>query len=118
MTMDVSPDSLVVGEVYYAAGFYDRDRRVPFVRPLVFIGRNLARDDEGSARRWYFQDYESYSEGSSIGPDAVRPEGMAAPDIVMYPTDKDLSVHNLETVVHVLAECLNESRRRSQAPDS
>jgi hypothetical protein len=98
----VTADSLVVGEVYFIAGYYDREGRVPFVQPLVFIGRNLARNDGGADRRWYFQDYESYRDGISLGKDT-------ASDFVVYPTDKDLSVYDLATVVRLLAQCLDES---------
>ena len=108
----VSPDSLVVGEVYFVAGFYDRQGRVPFVQPQVFIGRNLAPGDDGADRRWYFQDYESYREGIRFQQDTGRADDRADAECVVYPTDKDLSVFDLATVVRLLAECLDESRGR------
>jgi hypothetical protein len=103
----VSPDSLVVGEIYFVAGYYDRERRAPFVQPMVFIGRNLARNDDGAERRWFFQDYESYSDGvryQDLSPGDER----AATDFLMYPTDDHLNLYDLETVVRFLAERVDE----------
>lgn len=54
-----------------------------------------------------FQDYESYRDG-------VRHRGgsgdRADAEFVVYPTDSDLSVYNLETVIAMLDECLRRSR--------
>jgi hypothetical protein len=108
----VSPDSLVVGEVYFVAGYYDHERRVPFVQPLVFIGRNLARTNDDADRRWYFQDYESYRDGIGFRQDSSQVDDRTGSDFVVYPTDKDLSVYDLATVVGLLAQGLDESRGR------
>jgi len=78
----------------------------------VFIGRNLAPGDDGADRRWYFQDYESYREGIRFRQDTGRADDGPDAEFVVYPTDKDLSVFDLATVVRLLAECLDESRGR------
>ena len=108
MSQRVKPEQLEVGAVYFISGCVDRDMLVPFVQPMVFIGRNLAAGDDADDRRWYFQDYESYRDG-------VRHHGgsgdRADAEFVVYPTDGDLSVHDLETVIARLGECLSRSRR-------
>ena len=56
----VSPESLKVGEVYFAFLVFDREGKIPTLLPRVFIGRNLEPDDENKP---YFQDFESYKHG-------------------------------------------------------
>lgn len=54
MLQRVEPEQLEVGAVYFVSGCLDREMLVPFVQPMVFIGRNLAVGDGADDRRWYF----------------------------------------------------------------
>jgi len=56
----ISAGDLQVGAIYFSVQFADDDMLIPIVEPLVFIGRHLTRDDQGSV---YFQDAGSYREG-------------------------------------------------------
>ena len=54
----VTSDELQVGAITFPQ--FDNEMFVPVLEPLVFVGRNIARDDEGTL---YFQDAESYRKG-------------------------------------------------------
>jgi hypothetical protein len=60
----VKPEVLIVGCTYFWAGFLDRETRVPFLTPVVFVGRNLA---VGDTDLLYFQDGFSYQRGVRYG---------------------------------------------------
>ena len=53
-------EKLITGNIYFAVQYSDRDLLIPIVRPLVYLGRNL---DGASADIFYFQDFESFTEG-------------------------------------------------------
>jgi hypothetical protein len=57
----VDPSRLRVGHVYFAAYYVDDDMLVPVLEPLVYAGRNL---EPGDKDNYYFQDFDSYHEGS------------------------------------------------------
>ncbi len=46
--------------MYYAVTFLDEEMLIPTMEPVVFVGRNLDRED---VDRFYFQDADSYREG-------------------------------------------------------
>jgi len=48
------------GAVYFHVSYRDDDMLVPYMEPLVFVGRNLEPD---VVDRAYFQDLDSYQEG-------------------------------------------------------
>jgi hypothetical protein len=52
------------GIVYFAVNFLDKEMLIPTMEPVVFVGRNLDRDDND---RFYFQDADSYREGIRYG---------------------------------------------------
>jgi hypothetical protein len=56
----ISATDLHEGAVYTAVNYVDDDMRIPIIKTLVFIGKNLKPNDVGQA---YFQDVESYREG-------------------------------------------------------
>src|SRR5262245_19860284 len=57
----ISTTELKEGKVYFSLNFADRDMLIPFLEPLVFIGRNLNSDDVETVL--YFQNCESYLNG-------------------------------------------------------
>ncbi|HEY6333328.1 MAG TPA: hypothetical protein VI756_28650 [Blastocatellia bacterium] len=75
----LDPAYLVEGSVYFSLNYADRDRLVPILETLVFVGRKLELD----AQSLLFQDIDSYREGIRYGTTAggtygtfqTRPEG-------------------------------------------
>jgi hypothetical protein len=55
-----APQTLVVGNTYFAVHYLDKRLEIPEMRAFVFIGRNL---QEGDSAVLYFQDAESYVSG-------------------------------------------------------
>jgi hypothetical protein len=96
---------LVVGETYVAVNFVDDDLRVPELRPLVFIGRNL---ESGDSSLLYFQDAGSYFNG-------VRYETFGEDDLAEFHTIAEHSpfVLEFECALDVLLKCSLERRRRN-----
>ena len=51
----------IKGNHYYKVGFYDQKLTIPNITTLIYIGKNLYRDDNKQIiNKWYFQDPESY----------------------------------------------------------
>lgn len=61
----VSANDLVVEQVYFTVQFADEGLLVPILEPLIFLGRDLERPDEGLL---YFQYYGSYAVGRRFNP--------------------------------------------------
>lgn len=60
----VPASELKLESVYFVVRYHDHDLSIPELSPLVFIGRDLADDDQGFL---YFQDYASFSDGERFG---------------------------------------------------
>ena len=71
--VQVEPSDLVVGQVYFRLSYLDEAMSIPELIPLVFVGRDLEPESDGSHRS-FFQDAASYLYG-------VR-WGDASPEIV------------------------------------
>lgn len=56
----ISTGDLKQGIPYFFVTYADEEMLVPTLQPVVFVGRNLMKDDINSV---YFQDFDSYSEG-------------------------------------------------------
>ena len=56
-SLSISAADLRIGEVYFFVGCSDEAHLVPIVQSLIYIGRNLAGESDGS---FYFQDSQSY----------------------------------------------------------
>jgi hypothetical protein len=77
----MSDKSLTIGEVCFMVSYADAGLKLPIIRTLVFVGKNI--DDHEIGDSWYFQDVESFAE---IGPYAGK-------DI---PEDLEVEVHRLD----------------------
>jgi hypothetical protein len=111
-------EELQIGSVYFMTGFLDKELLCPFVQPLVFIGKNIAREDGQQDRRWYFQYYESYRDGTRY-PGARNvgdADGVDEPELIVFPSDGDIGVCDLEHVVQMLVECAARSVGRPRVP--
>jgi hypothetical protein len=70
----VEPSELVVGEVYFRLSYLDEAMTIPELVPLVFIGRDLEPESDGSHRS-FFQDAASYRSGVRWGDEAAQIAG-------------------------------------------
>jgi hypothetical protein len=70
---------------------------VPELKAFVFVGRNLAEDDEGEV---YFQDAVSYSQGARLGDEPV-PEGA----YILRCRPDEVPVMEFEEALEALAQC-------------
>jgi hypothetical protein len=61
----ITPDRLVVGEMYFSVQYHDQDMLAPEVEALVFLGNNLDPGPEGICH--YFQDAGSFLAGVRFG---------------------------------------------------
>lgn len=93
--------SLTVGQVYFSLGFLDSEMLVPELLPLVFVGVDVAHEDDGLV---YFQDYESYYAGTRFATTSAR-----APARFMTFEKEEVCVVEFE---QVLTEFLGCSVRR------
>lgn len=57
----ISSDQLTMDNIYFMVDYADEEMKVPLVRSIVFIGRNLGDDDDTDTI--YFQDVDSYLGG-------------------------------------------------------
>ena len=69
----VTPEGLVVGELYFSVQFNDQDMLAPEVEALVFLGNDLDPGAEGMGH--YFQDAGSFLAGARYGFDAKPNHG-------------------------------------------
>lgn len=99
-------EALEVGSVCFSVTFSDQEKMLPTMEPVVFIGNDLCRGDNGKI---YLQDWNSYqrdvrySESSAADPDMESASFFSAPMIeVDYLFDYD----------HALEELMRCSLRR------
>ena len=100
----VSPDDLVVDQVYFTVQFADERLLVPIMGPLVFIGRNLK---EGDSDLLYFQNFESYSDGIRFDPST----GENAMEVHVRGLEEIKHIFEFEKALNALMTC---SLRRRQ----
>lgn len=52
-TLDNFPEQLTIGQPVFLLGYCDRDFKLPFVRPYIFIG--VTESEEGRRKIWNFR---------------------------------------------------------------
>ena len=63
----VEENELVEGQCYFLILYHDKDLRIPDIRTMIFIGKNIDQDEKSKKDLWFFQDPESYLKyGASI----------------------------------------------------
>ncbi len=101
----VSSSELQEGAIYFFVNFVDEQMLIPMMETVVFIGRNRESGDVG---RVYFQDIESYREGTPYDWDTE--DGWAK---FQSGSENELGhVFNYEKALEVLLRC---SLRRNEA---
>lgn len=103
----VSPIDLVVEQVYFAVQFADEGLLIPIVEPLIFIGRNLKRDDGDLL---YFQKFESYSNGVRFDPST----GKNAREVHVRGPDDLKHIFEFEKALNELMSCSLRRRHRQR----
>lgn len=99
----VPADRLEENVVYFTVRYVDEQMLVPELEPIVFVGKNLRSDDAGLL---YFQDIDSYREGSRFN--APRKD---SPGTFICVEEADVSVYDFEHALDLLLEC--SLRRRA-----
>lgn len=95
----MSPADLVENTIYFSVGFVDDQLMVPELEPLVFVGRNLR---SGESDVLYFQDIESYRQGSRFG---VPVAAGASPGHFTCFDEQDVDVYDYEHALDLLLAC-------------
>ena len=60
----VNPDDFVIEQCYFMESFYDQNLKIPKIRTVIYIGKNVLEKKE--ADEWYFQDAGSFMEHGSF----------------------------------------------------
>jgi len=97
------------GDVYFVVSFCDHEMNIPEMRPVVFVGRDLAEDESGAL---YFQDYESYQMGARY--DDSNDSHVA--EFERHAEEQSTGVCEFERALDVLLRCsLRRGGTRSKA---
>jgi hypothetical protein len=116
----VKPSDLEVGQVYFRLSYLDDAMRVPELMPLVFVGRDLDSENDGTYRS-RFQDAGSYFAGVRWGhePQPIqreteeeRFEKLLERGHFETFTEADGSVLTFETALDLLLLCSLERNTR------
>ena len=91
--------------IYFMLNYFDNDLLVPELRTLIFLGRNVAGENDALL---YFQDVESYIR---LGPYPTSIEGRGD---ILYCTDDQLQCFfTLEKAVLALQDCVARRVKKS-----
>jgi len=93
----VRPESLQEGAVYFAVNFLDTEMLLPIMEPVVFIGQNL---DEGDVEQFYFQDADSYRNGTRYATAALDED-----EATFYSGAAPIHIFDFENALDVLLAC-------------
>jgi hypothetical protein len=107
----VSPQDLMVGRAYYRITYADPGLTIPGVDPMIYVGTNIAEDDDPATITYYFQDTLSHSWRGSVA-DPNRSAKHSELEFQVYPhteTDVQREVFTLDDVI----AALSEARRRA-----
>lgn len=94
-----SINDLIVGNLYFLMSFYDSEFRVPKIRTVIYIGKNIHRPEEAE-NEWYFQDAGSYLEYGSF----VDLPKETKRDVFVLDEDSLSFVYNLDELIKDLIE--------------
>jgi hypothetical protein len=74
----MTPNTYVVGRVYFRVTYPDVKMHFPLIESFVFIGKNFS--DEDVEDTWYFQSAEDFSDNGSALDGIERPVSCATID--------------------------------------
>lgn len=100
----IAASDLKEESVYFLVSFLDKELLIPFMEPLIFLGRNLEADDSGQL---YFQDADSQRRG-------IRYSAGANPEATFYQYSED-TLQDVFDYEHALDRLLECSLRRQKA---
>ena len=109
----MSPQDLKVGCAYYRVTYADPQMTIPGVKPMIYVGTNIADDDDPATVVYYFQDTVSHRwRGAVTDPahDSNHPEIESA---VFPHTEQEVQsgILTLADMVAAITEALSRAAR-------
>jgi hypothetical protein len=106
----VSPQDLKVGCAYYRVTYADPALTIPGVEPMIYVGTNIADDDDPATVVYYFQDTISHS---WRGPVTDTPHSSKHPEIefAVFPHTELEVQRDVFTLAEVVAAVTEALRR-------
>jgi hypothetical protein len=106
------PHQLQLGGAYYQITYADRDRTIPGIAPLIYVGVNVFDSEAASPTPVYtFQDTVSHSRFGSFvsyaGPLDLTNEGLLT---YSFSVEQVLAIEDLEGAARAVQESLRRAR--------
>lgn len=101
----INSNDLVMKEQYFLVTFFDRRLKLPRIRTVVYIGKNIFKEEVKD--KWYFQDAELYlSEG-------IPKELSDAEDLGVLALGEDALplVETLDSLIEILGDVKEDKLR-------
>ena len=92
---------LVQGVVYFGVSYRDDEMLIPYMEPLVFVGKDI---DSQSTGEVYFQDFDSYQRG-------IRHNTEGDATLYAVPEDKLGHIFRYECALDELMRCALRRRK-------
>ena len=106
------PQDLKIGCAYYRVTYADPALTIPGVQPMIYVGRNIADDDDPATVVYYFQDTTSHAWRGPVT-DAAHHAKHPEIEAAVFPH----SERDFQTEVFTLGEViakLTESQTRAE----
>ncbi len=94
----VNPDDLVIEQCYFMKSFYDQNLKIPKIRTVIYIGKNIFEKRETD--EWYFQDAGSFMDHGNF----LNMSKGKERDIFVLDKDALSLVYDLEGLISDLTE--------------
>ena len=92
----IDENKLIQGERYFLMLYYDRDLKIPNIRTVIFIGKNVYGGTNDSVLdEWYFQDPRTYLEFGSFMTLTKSKKEKVKPEIISIDRKSLFSIHDL-----------------------
>lgn len=92
-------ESLVIGKCYFLLSFYDKALKMPKIRTVIYVGKNVFEEKE-EENEWYFQDAGSYLEHGSF----LKIPKMEKRDVFILDKDSFSLIYDLGELISDLKE--------------
>ena len=106
----MSPQDLKVG--YYRVTYADPALTVPGVQPMIYVGTNIADDDDPATVVYYFQDTTSHAWRGPVT-DAAHHSKHSEIEAAVFPHSERDVQREVFTLAEVITK-LMESQRRAE----
>jgi len=108
----VSPQDLKIGSAYYRVTYAAPNLTIPGVDPMIYVGTNIAEDDDPTAVIYYFQDTISYFWRGAVTDQAHRSKHPDI-DVAVFPhTEHEVQrgVFTIDEVVFAVTKARDRER--------